>query len=129
MHQEFWAPCIHSDAEKEVVCKWLHEVLDGSTQFTDLEGNDDNLDEDRLFPIIERVLHEIADLPYGLRLAFSTDQWVGVSATGIKDGVEYSTWVEADCFMLALVKTYEVWKNGEAFREEADSSGNPQNGK
>ena len=106
------APCMHTDADKEIARKWLHAVLDDSDQIIDLTGDDDCLDNDRMFPIIERVLHEIADLPRSVELGFMSDQWVAVTASSIVDGVKYKTWVEADCFMLALVKTYELWKTG-----------------
>ena len=104
-----WDP---EPCEKENTRLWINEVLGNSVQFTDV-ADEDPFSESNMFPIIERVLHEIADLPTYVKLGFASDQWVGVSAEATVERVKYETWVEADCFMMALVKTYELWKTGQ----------------
>lgn len=119
-----WAPCVHNDEDKALARKWIHEVLDQSDQFVPLQDGDDCLDDDRLFSLADRVLHEIASLPVSPELGFASDQWIGVQARAVVDGIEYKTWVEADYFFLALIKTYELWKTG-AYKETGEPVPNP----
>jgi len=122
---------------KERTRQWLHAVLDDSDWFTPLDPKTDPLEDDQLFPPLERVLHEIALLPVSPSLSFVSDQWVLVIARGTVDGIEYVTYAESDYFMLALVKTYELWlqRNRILLQETAEivgsftpetSPGNPE---
>jgi hypothetical protein len=48
---------------------------------------------------------------------------VGVGAKATVEGVEYFTWVEADYFTLALIKTYELWKTGKYKEPDPEPEG------
>jgi hypothetical protein len=100
-----WAPCAHTDEEKENARNWLIEVLNADS-LGDVEG--DPLGND--FSSLERILWIIGleNWPFSMTFSFISDQWVAVLArVKFDDGTEKELWTEGDNFTLAMAKTLE----------------------
>jgi len=100
-----WAPCAHTEEEKEIARKWLIEVLelDSLDEVAgDALGND--------YSSLEHILFTIGleNWPFSMTFSFMSDQWVAVLARiKFEDGTEKELWTEGDNFTLAMAKTFE----------------------
>jgi hypothetical protein len=99
-----WAPCPHTEEEKESARKWLIEVLK-TDALHDVEG--DPLANDSS---LERILWIIGleNWPFSMTFRFISDQWIAVLAhLKFADGTEKELWIEGNDFTLAMAKTLE----------------------
>jgi hypothetical protein len=99
-----WAPCIHSDEERDKVEAWLHLIVDPPS----VEFYDGAFDKPGSGGAIERLIWEINIL--GGTVTCVSDQWVRVDTVGSLKGRGAETHIEADTFLLALAETLRWWR-------------------
>lgn len=105
VREKEWAPCAHTEEEKESARRWLTEVLELDS-LDEVEG--DPLGND--YSSLEHIPFTVGleNWPFSMTFSFISDQWVAVLARiKFKDGTEKELWTEGDNFTLAMAKTFE----------------------